>query len=154
MVHMLQLQSTGSLAPGVIGKILSGRGVKRGDDISSGGRLSRRNADPIAEAERKAQQEKLYSLDLDRVLAGPFAHLFQAPCHVDEVDIKYGQVLQVPVALELYIIMQSSGRLDLLIILSNKTSVAWQAHDGVLGEACLDCASLLTRKWACRSFLS
>ncbi|KAA6426657.1 MAG: meiosis protein [Trebouxia sp. A1-2] len=65
-----KLQSTGSLAPGSIGKILSGRGVKRGDDISSGGRLSRRNADPIAEAERKAQQEKLYSLDLDRVLAG------------------------------------------------------------------------------------
>ncbi len=67
---VIQLQSTGSLAPGTIGKILSGRGVKRGDDISSGGRLSRRNADPIAEAERKAQQEKLYSLDLDRVLAG------------------------------------------------------------------------------------
>lgn len=70
---VLQLQSTGSLTPGTIGKILSGRGVKRGDDISSGGRLSRRNADPIAEAERKAQQEKLYSLDLDRVLAGWFA---------------------------------------------------------------------------------
>lgn len=67
---LLQLQSTGSLPPGTIGKILSGRGVKRGDDISSGGRLSRRNADPVAEAERKAQQEKLYSLDLDRVLAG------------------------------------------------------------------------------------
>ena len=74
--QMLQLQSTGSLAPGTIGKILSGRGVKRGDDISSGGRLSRRNADPIAEAERKAQQEKLYSLDLDRVLAGQSAHTF------------------------------------------------------------------------------
>ena len=67
---MRQLQSTGSLAPGTIGKILSGRGVKRGDDLSSGGRLSRRNADPVAEAERKAQQEKLYALDLDRVLAG------------------------------------------------------------------------------------
>ena len=58
------------MPPGTIGKILSGRGVKRGDDISSGGRLSRRSADPVAEAERKAQQEKLYSLDLDRVLAG------------------------------------------------------------------------------------
>lgn len=74
IVRLPQLQSTGSLTPGTIGKILSGRGVKRGDDISSGGRLSRRNADPIAEAERKAQQEKLYSLDLDRVLAGRFAH--------------------------------------------------------------------------------
>lgn len=49
---------------------MNGRGMKRGDDMSSGGRLSRRNADPIAEAERKAQQEKLYSLDLERVLAG------------------------------------------------------------------------------------
>lgn len=81
---MLQLQSTGSLGLGTIGKILGGRGVKRGDDISSGGRLSRRNADPIAEAERKAQQEKLYSLDLDRVLAGqlhaPFSTLVR---HVD-----------------------------------------------------------------------
>lgn len=67
---MLQLQSTGSLSLGTIGKMLGGRGMKRGDDISSGGRLSRRNADPIAEAERKAQQEKLYSLDLERVLAG------------------------------------------------------------------------------------
>jgi len=76
---LLQLQSTGSLAPGTIGKILSGRGVKRGDDISSGGRLSRRNADPIAEAERKAQQEKLYSLDLDRVLAGQCLYITQAP---------------------------------------------------------------------------
>ena len=77
---MLQLQSTGSLAPGTIGKILSGRGVKRGDDITSGGRLSRRNADPIAEAERKAQQEKLYSLDLDRVLAGRWPGDAFAPC--------------------------------------------------------------------------
>ena len=66
----LQLQSTGNLAPGGLGKMLGGRGMKRGDDMSSGGRLSRRNADPIAEAERKAQQEKLYSLDLERVLAG------------------------------------------------------------------------------------
>ena len=84
----MQLQSTGSLAPGTIGKILSGRGMKRGDDMSSGGRLSRRNADPVAEAERKAQQEKLYSLDLERVAAGeplplpeflppsPLVHLF------------------------------------------------------------------------------
>ena len=77
---MLQLQSTGSLAPGTIGKILSGRGIKRGDDISSGGRLSRRNADPIAEAERKAQQDKLYSLDLDRVLAGQRPGVAYAPC--------------------------------------------------------------------------
>jgi protein phosphatase 1 regulatory subunit 42 len=37
---------------------------------SGGGRLSRRATDPIAEAERKAQQEKLYSLDLEKVVAG------------------------------------------------------------------------------------
>lgn len=65
-----RLQNSGSLAPGSIGKLMNARGMKRGDDMSSGGRLSRRNADPIAEAERKAQQEKLYSLDLERVLAG------------------------------------------------------------------------------------
>lgn len=35
-----------------------------------GGRLSRRNLDPVAEAERKAQQEKLYALDLDKIMAG------------------------------------------------------------------------------------
>lgn len=67
---LLQLQSSGSLASGSMVKPMNDRGMKRGDDISSGGRLSRRNADPIAEAERKAQQEKLYSLDLERVLAG------------------------------------------------------------------------------------
>ena len=96
---MLQLQSTGSLAPGVIGKILSGRGVKRGDDISSGGRLSRRNADPIAEAERKAQQEKLYSLDLDRVLAGRFAP-FQTPCHADKAAYQVWPGLASPSCIE------------------------------------------------------
>lgn len=99
IVHMLQLQSTGSLAPGVIGKILSGRGVKRGDDISSGGRLSRRNADPIAEAERKAQQEKLYSLDLDRVLAGRFAP-FQTPCHADKAAYQVWPGLASPSCIE------------------------------------------------------
>lgn len=69
--HQLsQLQSSGSLGPGPVGKLMNGRGMRRGDDVTSGGRLSRRNADPVAEAERKAQQEKLYSLDLERVLAG------------------------------------------------------------------------------------
>ena len=36
----------------------------------AGGRLSRRAADPVVEAERKAQQEKMYALDLDKVLSG------------------------------------------------------------------------------------
>ena len=35
-----------------------------------GGRLSRRSADPAAEAERKAQQEKLYAMDAERILSG------------------------------------------------------------------------------------
>ncbi|KAK9803919.1 hypothetical protein WJX72_005104 [[Myrmecia] bisecta] len=43
---------------------------RRLEDNSGGGRLSRRTADPVAEAERKAQQDKLYALDLDKVLSG------------------------------------------------------------------------------------
>lgn len=35
-----------------------------------GGRLARRPLDPVAEAERRAQQEKLYSLDLSKIRAG------------------------------------------------------------------------------------
>jgi protein phosphatase 1 regulatory subunit 42 len=42
--------------------------VQRGG--GGGGRLSRRAADPVAEAERKAQQEKLYAMDAERILAG------------------------------------------------------------------------------------
>lgn len=40
------------------------------EQARSGGRLSRRNADPAAEAERKAQQEKLYALNSERILNG------------------------------------------------------------------------------------
>lgn len=35
-----------------------------------GGRLSRRNVDPMIEAERRAQQQRLYSLDLDKIRRG------------------------------------------------------------------------------------
>ncbi|KAL4423997.1 hypothetical protein ABPG75_001298 [Micractinium tetrahymenae] len=35
-----------------------------------GGRLARRPLDPVAEAERRMQQEKLYSLDLNKIRAG------------------------------------------------------------------------------------
>ena len=35
-----------------------------------GGRLARRPLDPAAEAERRAQQEKLYSLDIARIRSG------------------------------------------------------------------------------------
>lgn len=39
-------------------------------DPSLGGRLARRNVNPLAEAERKAQQDRLYGLDLHKILAG------------------------------------------------------------------------------------
>lgn len=39
-------------------------------DPSIGGRLARRNVNPLAEAERKAQQDRLYGLDLHKILAG------------------------------------------------------------------------------------
>jgi protein phosphatase 1 regulatory subunit 42 len=35
-----------------------------------GGRLSRKAADPMLEAERKAQQEKLFALDMERIRTG------------------------------------------------------------------------------------
>ncbi len=50
------------------------RGLSR--EEGTGGRLSRRNSNPAAEAERKAQQEKLYALDLERVARG----MAMAPC--------------------------------------------------------------------------
>jgi len=39
------------------------------EDLQSG-RLSRRTADPAAEAERKAAQEKMFSLDMEKVTKG------------------------------------------------------------------------------------
>lgn len=47
-----------------------GRGGSDAQRGGGGGRLSRRSADPAAEAERKAQQEKLYAMDADRILSG------------------------------------------------------------------------------------
>ncbi|GBF98645.1 hypothetical protein Rsub_11639 [Raphidocelis subcapitata] len=56
--------SAGSLGAG-------GRpGAGPGGDARGGGRLSRRAADPAAEAERKRAQEKLFSLDAERILSG------------------------------------------------------------------------------------
>ena len=73
MLLQLQLQgATGLLLP--VNKLL-GRSGKR-DDLPPGGRLSRRAADPVAEAERKAQQEKLYFLDIERILGGVLAYLW------------------------------------------------------------------------------
>jgi protein phosphatase 1 regulatory subunit 42 len=66
--------STGSLT-GLGG--MDGRGHRGGDGGAGssggsrgGGRLSRRAADPAVEAERKAQQERLFALDVDRIMSG------------------------------------------------------------------------------------
>ncbi|KAK9810778.1 hypothetical protein WJX73_006520 [Symbiochloris irregularis] len=53
---------------GSYGRGGGGRGIR--EDLPSGGRPGRRSTDPVAEAERKAQQEKMYSLDYEKVLAG------------------------------------------------------------------------------------
>ena len=47
---------------------MAGRGkAGRDDGVLTGGRLSRRASDPAAEAERRAAQDKMFALDLDRV---------------------------------------------------------------------------------------
>lgn len=47
---------------------MAGRGkAGRDDGALTGGRLSRRASDPAAEAERRAAQDKMFALDLDRV---------------------------------------------------------------------------------------
>ena len=47
---------------------MAGRGKPgRDDGALTGGRLSRRASDPAAEAERRAAQDKMFALDLDRV---------------------------------------------------------------------------------------
>eukprot|EP00798_Chlamydomonas_sp_ICE-L_P021946 gene21946-28992_t len=45
-------------------------GAVAGDATRGGGRLSRRTTDPAAETERRAQQEKLYALNNDRIRGG------------------------------------------------------------------------------------
>ncbi len=52
------------------GLAASGHARKGSRDDLAGGRLSRRVQDPAAEAERKAAQEKMYSLDMDKVAKG------------------------------------------------------------------------------------
>ena len=50
------------------------------EDLQSG-RLSRRTTDPAAEAERKAAQEKLFALDMDKVIKGMgCSHLLAIIC--------------------------------------------------------------------------
>lgn len=48
------------------------------EDLQSG-RLSRRATDPAAEAERKAAQEKMFSLDMDKVMKGTLLPLASDP---------------------------------------------------------------------------
>ncbi len=55
---------------GQMGSSMSSIAGGAADAMRSGGRLSRRTTDPSAEAERKAQQEKLYALDNDRIRGG------------------------------------------------------------------------------------
>ncbi|KAI3432299.1 hypothetical protein D9Q98_003859 [Chlorella vulgaris] len=52
------------------GMLGGGGGGRRGVEPPLGGRLARRPMDPMAEAERRMQQEKLYSLDLNKIRAG------------------------------------------------------------------------------------
>ena len=56
----------GAAAPHVRG----GAGRGGGRDELSGGRLSRRVSDPAAEADRRAAQERMYSLDMEKVMRG------------------------------------------------------------------------------------
>ena len=49
--------------------------LQRNDDNLGGGRLSRRAADPAVEAERRAQQDRHYALDPDRVERGQLFRL-------------------------------------------------------------------------------
>ena len=65
MVEQVQ-QQAGALR----GLAASGHARKGSRDDLAGGRLSRRVQDPAAEAERKAAQEKMYSLDMDKVAKG------------------------------------------------------------------------------------
>lgn len=60
----------GGSGPGdMMGSSAGGRGGDAGRG-GGGGRLSRRTTDPAAEAERKAQQEKLYALVAEKIYSG------------------------------------------------------------------------------------
>lgn len=56
-------------ARGVAGAAGRGRGAREDGVQGAGGRLSRRASDPAAEAERRAAQDRMFALDLDRVLS-------------------------------------------------------------------------------------
>lgn len=59
-------KSSSSPALGLVAE----EGREHRETHKSGGRLSRRNVDPVLEAERKTQQQRLYALDLEKVRNG------------------------------------------------------------------------------------
>lgn len=67
MASAFGLHANTPLPSGAGGGGISRRGFS---EPSLGGRLARRPMDPVAEAERRAQQERLYGLDMARIAAG------------------------------------------------------------------------------------
>ena len=67
MSNAFGLQANAQLSSGAGNGAIPRRGFS---EPSLGGRLARRPMDPIAEAERRAQQERLYGLDMGRIAAG------------------------------------------------------------------------------------
>eukprot|EP00210_Caulerpa_lentillifera_P006868 g6565.t1 len=64
---------TGSMCKSASSPALHVRGEERSDTSAprnSGGRLCRKNVDPVIEAERQAQQKRLYGLDPERIRNG------------------------------------------------------------------------------------
>lgn len=86
VVQLSNMRLAGSLPSGF------GRGKgSRGEEALSGGRLSRRAADPAVEAERRAQQERHYALDAGKVERGPNQTLMHILCnHLGENDFARG----------------------------------------------------------------
>jgi hypothetical protein len=64
------LQGAGARPQAGPGGVIGGMPRRGHSDPALGGRLARRPMDPAAEAERRAQQERLYSLDMGRIAAG------------------------------------------------------------------------------------
>lgn len=67
---LLQQQAAALMGGGSGGAPPPGGASARRGETPLGGRLARRPLDPMAEAERRAQQDKLYSLDIVRITSG------------------------------------------------------------------------------------
>ncbi len=79
LLQAAALLQSGALSMGQAGAFLQQRMQQRMEP-PLGGRLARRPLDPQAEAERRAQQEKLYSLDIIRIRSGASAGAAFAGC--------------------------------------------------------------------------